>query len=72
MVLLGHNGAGKTTTINMLIKKIKATSGTAITYGQDLLKLEYAIDMISVCPQENVLLDKLTVRENLEFFCKFK
>ena len=29
-------------------------------------------DFISVCPQENVLCDKMTVKENIIFFCRFK
>lgn len=72
LVLLGHNGAGKTTTINMIQGQIKATSGAATAYGVNLLTLESSPDMISVCPQHNVLLTKMTVRENLSFFAKFR
>ena len=79
LVLLGHNGAGKTTTINMLTGQIKPTSGTAsaieIVQGQDIdLFADYnnLVDLIGVCPQEDVLIDKLTVEENLKFFCLFK
>ena len=78
LVLLGHNGAGKTTTINLLTGLGKPTSGTAqaievmgetIDMFSDYRNL---VDFIGVCPQEDVLIDRMTVEENLEFFCKFK
>ena len=30
------------------------------------------VDFIGFCPQDDVLIDRLTVRENLIFFCRFK
>ena len=30
------------------------------------------VDFIGFCPQDDVLIDKLSVYENLQFFCKFK
>ena len=73
LVLLGHNGAGKTTTINMLTGLEKPTSGSAIALDVNLFE-DYGgiVDLIGVCPQEDVLIDRLTVRENLSFFCQFK
>jgi len=72
-VLLGHNGAGKTTTINMLIGHLKATSGEASAFGNNLLQTDSSVkDLVSVCPQQNVLLEKLTVQENLEFFAMLR
>ena len=73
LVLLGHNGAGKTTTISMLTGQEKPTSGSAKAFDIDLFK-DYrdAVDFIGVCPQENILFDKLTVYENLKFYCRFK
>ena len=73
LVLLGHNGAGKTTTISMLIGAMKPTSGTATAFGIDLFKEEkHEVDFIGVCPQEDVLFEKMTVQENLEFYGRFK
>ena len=75
--MLGHNGAGKTTTISMLTGIEKATSGDASIQinGQsvNLLTLDQNMtDFISVCPQSNILCDKLTVKENMYFFGRFK
>ena len=73
VVLLGHNGAGKTTTISMLIGDIMPNSGEAKAFGKDLLGDQTnLVDFIGVCPQENVLFEKMTTYENLEFFCNFK
>ena len=79
LVLLGHNGAGKTTTINILTGLTKPTSGSAKAYeilpGQDVdLFSDYGslVDILGVCPQEDVLINRLTVEENLKFFCLFK
>ena len=78
LVLLGHNGAGKSTTINLLTGIGSPNSGTAqaidvmgetIDMFSDYRNL---VDFIGVCPQEDVLIDRLTVKENLKFFCKFK
>jgi len=73
LVLLGHNGAGKTTILSSLIGEVKPTSGSATAFGTNLLHSEKReIDFIGVCPQENVLFEKMTVHENLEFYCRFK
>lgn len=73
LVLLGHNGAGKTTTISMLIGELKATAGTAVGFNKNLLvEDDSTTDLISVCPQQNIFISKMTVRENLEFFAKFR
>jgi len=49
------------------------TEGTALIYGFDIRK---DIDMIrrdvGICPQHNVLFDKLTVEEHLQFYATLK
>ena len=77
LVLLGHNGAGKTTTISMFTRLEKATSGQAsIFVGNQQINLfsddQNVSDFISVCPQENVLCNRMTVKENITFFGMFK
>lgn len=79
LVLLGHNGAGKSTTINMLTGLLRPSSGSATAIGVEPNKevdmfedYRDLVDFIGFCPQENVLIDKLTARENLVFFSRFK
>jgi len=57
----------------MLIGHLKATSGEASAFGNNLLQTDSSVkDLVSVCPQQNVLLEKLTVQENLEFFAMLR
>ena len=72
-VLLGHNGAGKTTTISMLVGLFPPTSGDAIINGYSILTdMERIRQSLGLCPQHNVLYDRLTVREHLNFFARLK
>lgn len=71
--LLGHNGAGKTTTMNMLSGFYSPTSGSASING---LSISTDMDLIrhdlGLCPQHNVLFDRLTVLEHLKFYIRLK
>lgn len=70
---LGHNGAGKTTTISMLTGLIPATSGHAMIYGRDTrTDINEIRKNLGLCPQHNILFDKLTVEEHLWFYAKLK
>lgn len=65
---LGPNGAGKTTTINMLITLLLPTSGTAKVNGYEIVKEQDRVrQSIGIVPQEVVLENDLTARENLQF-----
>lgn len=67
--LLGPNGAGKTTTINMLCTMLTPTSGRAKVAGYDVAKNPNEVrENIGVIPQEVVLENALTAKENLEFY----
>jgi ATP-binding cassette subfamily A (ABC1) protein 3 len=71
--LLGHNGAGKSTTVHMLTGMLAPTSGTAVIGGADLRRqLPDVRRVLGVCPQYNVLFDRLTVAEHMYFFCRLK
>ena len=72
-VLLGHNGAGKTTTMSMLVGLFPPTSGDAVINGYSILTdMEGVRQSLGLCPQHNVLFDRLTVREHLNFFARLK
>jgi ABC-2 type transport system ATP-binding protein len=66
--LLGPNGAGKTTLMEILCSLRRLDSGKAIINGFDLTKDSRKVRaMIGFCPQETLLYDLLSVRENLAF-----
>ncbi len=68
---LGPNGAGKSTTIKMLSTILQPTNGTAEILGYDLIKERHKIrELIGVCPQDLVLHEYLTAKENIELIAK--
>lgn len=70
---LGHNGAGKTTTMSILTGLFPPTSGSATIYGYDIrTEMNEIRKNLGMCPQHNVLFDKLTVEEHLWFYSRLK
>jgi ATP-binding cassette, subfamily A (ABC1), member 3 len=71
--LLGINGAGKTTTFKMLIGDEKMSSGDSFVQGISLKKdMKGVHKRIGYCPQFDALIDDLTGRETLDFFCMLR
>mmetsp|Transcript_26129 Transcript_26129/g.35915 ORF Transcript_26129/g.35915 Transcript_26129/m.35915 type:complete len:1375 (+) Transcript_26129:1-4125(+) len=76
--LLGHNGAGKTTTISMLTgltspDMFLGENRGASVYGHNILTdMDQVRYSMGVCPQHDVLFEKLTVREHILFFAQLK
>ena len=49
------------------------TSGSALINGYDILKdMDHIRKSLGICPQHNVLFDRLTVAEHLGFFTRLK
>nr|VZI36423.1 unnamed protein product [Spirometra erinaceieuropaei] len=70
---LGHNGAGKTTTMSILTGIYPASSGDAYICGKNIRTEMSAIrTFLGLCPQHNILYDRLTVREHLRFYGSIK
>lgn len=66
MVLLGANGSGKSTTLTAISGISSATSGDiSINYPE-------GSGGFGMCPQQNVVWDKLTVREHIKIFNQLK
>jgi ABC-2 type transport system ATP-binding protein len=66
--LLGPNGAGKTTLMEILCGLRRFDAGKVTVRGFDLVKDSYKVrGSIGFCPQETLLYDLLSVRENLAF-----
>jgi len=67
--LLGPNGAGKTTTIKALMGLIGIDSGNIALFDEKLNENKNSIKKrIGMVPQEVVVFNDLTARENLNFF----
>lgn len=72
LALLGPNGAGKSTCINMIRSELAPSRGHVYLAGTDVQKKpRLAQKLIGMCPQFDAL-DKLTVREHLDFYARCK
>ncbi|CAM9183085.1 unnamed protein product [Sphacelaria rigidula] len=70
---LGINGAGKSTTLGILSGDISPTAGEATIAGHDILTEQSKLRRyIGYCPQEEALLDLLTVEEHLLLYARIK
>ncbi|CAI9757523.1 unnamed protein product [Fraxinus pennsylvanica] len=71
--MLGPNGAGKTSFINMMIGLIKPSSGAAYVQGLDIrTDMNQIYTSMGVCPQHDLLWERLTGREHLLFYGRLK
>lgn len=68
--LLGPNGAGKSSLLSILNGFIGPSSGQVFIENQDLFHSPYggALRDIGVCPQNDRLYDKLSVRDHVRIF----
>jgi ABC-2 type transport system ATP-binding protein len=65
---LGPNGAGKTTSIKMMVGLIDPSEGYVLIEGRSIRERQAsALRCVGVCSQENILWEKLTCLEQLEF-----
>lgn len=66
---LGPNGAGKTTTIRMMIGEIPADDGQIEILGYNIPQdIHETKKLVGVVPDYQNVYDRITVRQNLEFF----
>ncbi len=72
--ILGGSGVGKTTLLNVLNGKLKPNNGTITINGYNLhdpRNEELLKGVIGYVPQDDLLLEELTVYKNLEFNARF-
>ncbi|GFH47487.1 hypothetical protein CTEN210_03962 [Chaetoceros tenuissimus] len=70
-VLLGRNASGKTTLCRILSGELKASSGTFMALGHDLLSEDTnkaRHRLIGICKQDNYLWNNLSTKEHLVLF----
>ena len=69
--IMGGSGVGKTTMLNLLHGKVKPTSGNLYINGYDLNSdAEELTGLIGFVPQDDMLIEELTVFQNLYFNAK--
>lgn len=66
-VLMGKSGSGKTTTLEALAGLRPLASGTIRLAGRDVTRFHPAERSVGYVPQDGVLFDTMTVRDNLGF-----
>ena len=71
--LLGLNGSGKTTAINIISGFLKPDNGDILNNGQSILNDKHFAEInISVCQQEDIIFEYLTVKEYIEYLSEIK
>lgn len=69
IAIVGANGCGKSTLLAILSGALKAENGDIMCYGKNLTKEPKLFsEKIGYVPQENPLMDKLSVYDNLRFW----
>ena len=69
--LLGPNGAGKTTTVRILTGQLDFDAGSVVIRDCEMPADRKVIrDEMGVVPEEANLYERLTVEQNLQFFCR--
>ena len=74
-VLLGFNDSGKTTLISVLTGLYESEMGKVVYNDKNILfplNMDKFREKLGICPQENILFEELTIRENLEIFSTIK
>ncbi|HEX9879886.1 MAG TPA: ABC transporter ATP-binding protein [Candidatus Binatia bacterium] len=70
--LLGPNGAGKTTTLRMIYGVTRPTQGKVTVFGMDIAREPRAVKArLGVTLQQNVFVEALSPRENLQVFGRY-
>jgi len=72
-VIIGQNGSGKSTLMGLLTGLFPTTAGELQVMGRSSTwNVQGVRELVSVCPQQDVFLDQLTVREHLQLYSDIK
>ena len=72
VVLIGPSGSGKTLLLNMLSGQMSPSRGQILLDGQDIYKQPAIRSRIGMLFADDLLYERLSVQENLEFFCRLQ
>ena len=70
LAIMGGSGTGKSTLLSLLNGSLKPQQGTITINGHDISE-PAARDLIGFVPQDDLLIEELTVRQNLYYTAKF-
>lgn len=71
--IVGGNGSGKTTLLSILAGALRADSGTVFFDGTDVTRdRSFYSAKVAYVPQENPIIEELTVKDNLRLWYKGK
>lgn len=68
--IIGANGSGKTTLLSIMAGNKKADSGELYYEDCNVFKTKKFSDFAGYLPQENPLIDELSVKDNIALWCK--
>jgi len=68
--IIGSSGSGKTTLLNLLSAKLIPNTGEIFFNNVNINKLPYLTNLIGYISQDDILVEELTVYQNLYYNCK--
>lgn len=70
---MGPNGAGKSTALKILSGQTNASYGQVFLFGEDIEEnTAFLRENVGVCPQENILWDRMSAIEHVWFYGRLK
>lgn len=69
IAIKGNSGVGKSTLIKLLLGLYTPNNGHVLIAGRDVSTISSVSDLVSIVPQEPIILEHKTLKENLTIFC---
>ena len=70
--VVGHNGSGKTTLMELLAGLVTPTVGNVVLIEKGGEQRKDLHKLVGYCPKETILVEKLSVYENLLYMAKLR
>lgn len=67
--IIGANGSGKTTLLSIMAGVLRADSGKLLYKNEDVFQTRKYSKYIGYVPQENPLIEELSVKDNIKLWC---